>query len=1289
MLERIVQKKIIFPGSQIEYNNLSDANEKYFAYCSTYMAFVFNKSNLTLKNILGEDNNSYISAISLNKSPNLDILALYYNKDILIYNLITSKLSFKIPFLELKEMNFNKDSKLLILNTKGELFVTKVDYYRFIYLNKVNINDNICTCYKWYPFNFDEFAYSSNKNKIYYFSLLNNNIDNNSIIDNIKNKFLSKCVHIKDDEDFLINIMDFYDLDENYKYLLAGTTNSKIYLVDLTSYEITNKFNKYGKTPIQYLFWLNNQPGSFISINEKSEKYSKWNVSKSNFSSIAKLSDYNITSLTKFDNESNFLVNNIKGEVFIFNEINSNIKFIIKDNHYKSILDLKVNPNDEDLFITASSDGNIRLYSIKETYKLIHIFNNKNNINCQITSLKWSPKHQNIFASGDSFLNLRIFDILIKKQISSYQCLNLKVNNNFNNYKIEGIDWNEYDNILVCINISILLFSFVINNKNKKEEYSLILLTDIKINNIAYNPIFEPCNEYIITPCENGNIYFYSTTNDKLGKIIDIFPNPSKEIIGHKKRINSITFNNSKTILASASEDMTIGLYNIIKSKETPMSRISNKINNFLSGQESPIIKVLFLIDDTLLSSARNGTVCIWDISKKELKYNIKENIGDIYSINSFNKYPFLFITSGKDCSIRFWNLNYKMNLEKLLKLDRKNFKEIEKFIKYYFYEEDFDTFFDSLNEPKKEKKLVSKYLEKNELIKNEYSKIKNFSGVKAKIDFSIKKEDKNIILDKLIKESAIIQEWEIFCELCILRNKWENALCFAPKVSIDYWQELMDRYEKYLNSEDYKKNNNLKENMDFNIQSNIDVKEIISLLNGNNYKKIIETCIKRKDFQNALIIWLMQKSKNEEDKISNKNQPNSVNINNENIINNKNNDSIINNSLVDNKINNLYNDIKMNFEKDENIKDIIDKESLLYLKEGKRVKSFLNYTYYDNKILLYKKMYQTNFVELGYLLCSFYNTYDDDLKLINDQFLITIYEKYRNTFNDDLLCLLINNISNEDYKYILCEILSNKNNYKNINLSKEKSELIIILEKNDYSSLQTLINKYKEECFNKLLDLFLDKDNILKVKEDEIKIISSKLSNYLRLLIILKFKRIELNADLQLDIVLSILFIECLNYNYKSLICLIIEFFITRNIFHNNKENNKKICDFIFNFIYYIQNHFKDNEMVVNYKLNSTHQQKYNSFSSSYNNHIINFDNVNKIRNILQFNDLYKCDIKEMKYFYLENEIYPRNVKNDDFLSSFSNDNIKSNIFKLESGNYASSEEYLEMNKFINIKTI
>ena len=57
-----------------------------------------------------------------------------------------------------------------------------------------------------------------------------------------------------------------------------------------------------------------------------------------------------------------------------------------------------------------------------------------------------------------------------------------------------------------------------------------------------------------------------------------------------------------------------------------------------------------------------------------------------------------------------------------------------------------------------------------------------------------------------------------------------------------------MNKYEKYINSEDYAKNN-IKENIDYNIQSNFEDKEFIDLLKGNNYKKIIELCIKKKDF--------------------------------------------------------------------------------------------------------------------------------------------------------------------------------------------------------------------------------------------------------------------------------------------------------------------------------------------------------------------------------------------------------------------------------------------------------
>ena len=85
----------------------------------------------------------------------------------------------------------------------------------------------------------------------------------------------------------------------------------------------------------------------------------------------------------------------------------------------------------------------------------------------------------------------------------------------------------------------------------------------------------------------------------------------------------------------------------------------------------------------------------------------------------------------------------------------------------------------------------------------------------------------------------------------------------------------------------------------------------------------------------------------------------------------------------------------------------------------------------------------------------------------------------------------------------------------------------------------------------------------------------------------------------------------------------------------------------------------------------------------------LINFNNISKVRNIMNFNDFYKCDIKEMKYFYLENEIFPKITKNKDSSSSFSNADINSEIIKLKSGNYSSFSEYLEINKFLNVNKI
>ena len=83
-----------------------------------------------------------------------------------------------------------------------------------------------------------------------------------------------------------------------------------------------------------------------------------------------------------------------------------------------------------------------------------------------------------------------------------------------------------------------------------------------------------------------------------------------------------------------------------------------------------------------------------------------------------------------------------------------------------------------------------------------------------------------------------------------------------------------------------------------------------------------------------------------------------------------------------------------MNLKNDENIRNIITEESLIYLKEGKRIKSIINYNHYEDKRIILKIISQTNFIELGYILSGFYDSNNTELKDFNDYFLIMLYEK-------------------------------------------------------------------------------------------------------------------------------------------------------------------------------------------------------------------------------------------------------------------------------------------------------
>ena len=77
-----------------------------------------------------------------------------------------------------------------------------------------------------------------------------------------------------------------------------------------------------------------------------------------------------------------------------------------------------------------------------------------------------------------------------------------------------------------------------------------------------------------------------------------------------------------------------------------------------------------------------------------------------------------------------------------------------------------------------------------------------------------------------------------------------------------------------------------------------------------------------------------------------------------------------------------------------------------------------------------------------------------------------------------------------------------------------------------------------------------------------------------------------QLNANIYQRLIIIVLLIETLNFNYLSCICLINEFIVTKKINFNN-ENDIKSLSYILNFIKYCKN--------------STFNQIYNDYDLSY----------------------------------------------------------------------------------------
>jgi WD40 repeat protein len=508
----------------------------------------------------------------------------------------------------------------------------------------------------------------------------------------LKHKLKNTPINLFLEEGQKISEVAWYNSDENYKYLLIGTDDGSLVLLDLIQATTIQRFEKFG-TCVENIVWLKNEPGTFFTTSKKSGRIVFWNVSKKTYKEISKISNAGILSIIPLSDPNHVLVSLDNGSVIIYDIVYERCLFELEPGHSETIFDLKFNPIEYAIAATCSYDSTIKIWNIEKNKVITTLrldFNSLNvvlmnkkekkpaeNERISVYCLGWSLRDKHLLLSGDSKGSIKLWDISKSKLIYSTQCSSKE------DLNIVGIDWDHKDNIIVgCYDNNVYLFRYEINKIDFKKVFKLgSSVYQIKFNPFVDSQFAAACNDFHVKICTFESEKPVLILSGHLAKVFGVEWNPKR-----------------KGILASSSDDDRIGIWEIEK-----------KSNFFLSGHSSKTRHLVWLNDfpSVIISSSWDGTIKFWNVDTRANLITIIEHYSDVYGIGLSPHHPFLLISSSRDTSIRFWNFQniskqlakylvdwhedrktndvFHMNLQDQLKLAKDYIDSAEIISKYFF----------------------------------------------------------------------------------------------------------------------------------------------------------------------------------------------------------------------------------------------------------------------------------------------------------------------------------------------------------------------------------------------------------------------------------------------------------------------------------------------------------------------------------------------------------------------------------------------------------------------------
>lgn len=155
-----------------------------------------------------------------------------------------------------------------------------------------------------------------------------------------------------------------------------------------------------------------------------------------------------------------------------------------------------------------------------------------------------------------------------------------------------------------------------------------------------------PSGDVLASASDDKNVRLWNTIRNTRIKVL----------IGHEGAVNDVAFNLDGSVLASASGDRTVRLWDV--SRQFGLAA--------LMGHRDAVNSVMFNPDGTLLASASSdATVRLWDVARRVISSTLEGHDGPVFDA-SFSPDGSVLASGGLDTCVRLWDVAEKRQIASL-----------------------------------------------------------------------------------------------------------------------------------------------------------------------------------------------------------------------------------------------------------------------------------------------------------------------------------------------------------------------------------------------------------------------------------------------------------------------------------------------------------------------------------------------------------------------------------------------------------------------------------------------